>query len=177
MGDFLGDVRGEFRRHKGLADRALAELDDAQFFQKPGTLVNPVALIVKHLAGNMASRWTDFLTTDGEKASRDRDSEFLITESDTRVHLMDSWERGWSTLFDTLAGLKDSDLERTVTIRGEPHTVRQALLRGMTHVAYHTGQIAYLVRWIRPESAWLTIRPGQSRGVAGTYRSQTSPPT
>jgi hypothetical protein len=170
MDDFLDDVGHEFRRHKRLADRAMAELDDTQFFHRPGPLVNPVALIVKHLAGNMVSRWADLLTTDGEKASRDRDGEFLITESDTRSSLMASWERGWSTLFDTLAGLSDSDLGRTVTIRGEAHSVRQALLRGMSHVAYHTGQILYLVRWIRPESAWLTVPPGLSRNLPGGYR-------
>ena len=170
MDDFLQDLSHEFRRHKGLADRAMVELDDPRFFHRPGPLVNPVALIVKHLAGNLISRWTDFLTTDGEKVSRDRDSEFLLTESDTRVSLMASWERGWSVLFDTLAGLTDSDLGRTVTIRGEPHSACQALLRGMSHVAYHTGQILYLVRWMRPESAWLTVPPGQSRGVPGAYR-------
>jgi hypothetical protein len=170
MDDFLQDVRHEFRRHKGLADRAMAGLDDDQFFHRPGPPVNPIALIVKHLAGNMASRWTDFLTTDGEKPSRDRDGEFLITEADTRAHLMTSWERGWSTLFETLAALTDADLGRMVTIRGEPHSARQALLRGMTHVAYHTGQILYLVRLIRPESDWLTVPPGRSRDVPGAYR-------
>jgi hypothetical protein len=170
MDDFLQDLHHECRRHKGLADRAMAELDDPQFFHRPGPLVNPVALIVKHLGGNLVSRWTDFLTTDGEKESRDRDSEFLLTESDTRDSLMASWERGWSVLFDTMAGLEDSDLGRTVTIRGEPHSARQALLRGMSHVAYHTGQILYLVRWLRPESAWLTVPPGQSRSVPGAYR-------
>jgi hypothetical protein len=170
MEDFLQDLLHEFRRHKGLADRAMAELDDTQFFHRPGALVNPVALIVKHLGGNLVSRWSDFLTTDGEKPSRDRDGEFLLTEADTRVSLMACWERGWSVLFDTLAGLTDSDLERTVTIRGEPHSARQALLRGMSHVAYHTGQILYLVRWMRPESAWLTVPPGQSRNVPGAYR-------
>jgi uncharacterized damage-inducible protein DinB len=170
MDDFLEDVRHEFRRNKGLVDRAIAELTDEQFFHRPGSLVNPIALIVKHLAGNMVSRWTDFLTTDGEKASRDRDGEFLLTESDTRTSLMDSWERGWSALFDTLAGLEDADLSRTVTIRGEPHSARQALLRGMSHVAYHTGQILYLARLIRPESAWLTVPPGRSQDIPGGYR-------
>jgi hypothetical protein len=163
-------VRHEFRRHKGLADRAMAGLDDDQFFHRPGPQVNPIALIVKHLAGNIASRWTDFLTTDGEKTTRDRDGEFLLTESNTRAHLMADWERGWSTLFDTLAGLTDADLERTVTIRGEAHSVRQALLRGTTHVAYHIGQILYLARLIRPESDWLTVPPGRSREVPGAYR-------
>jgi hypothetical protein len=170
MDDFLEDVRHEFRRHKGLADRAMQQLDDDQFFHRPGPSVNPIALIVKHLAGNMISRWTDFLTTDGEKPSRDRDGEFVLTDADTRAGLMASWERGWSTLFGTLEGMPDSDLGRTVTIRGEPHSVRQALLRGMTHVAYHTGQILYLARFIRPESPWLTIPPGASRGVPGRYR-------
>jgi hypothetical protein len=118
----------------------------------------------------MVSRWTDFLTADGEKPTRDRDGEFLLTEADTRIRLMADWERGWSTVFDTLAGLTDADLGRTVTIRGEAHSVRQALLRGMTHVAYHTGQILYLARWIRPESEWLTVPPGESRDLPGAYR-------
>src|SRR5262249_27361441 len=152
MNDFLTDVRHEFVRHKGLADRAMAQLDDQEVFRRPGTLVNPVALIVKHLAGNMVSRWTDFLTSDGEKASRDRDGEFLLTEQDTRPNLLAAWERGWQALFHTLSGLTDPDLEKSVTIRGEHQTVRQALLRGMTHVAYHTGQVLYLVRLWRPES-------------------------
>jgi uncharacterized damage-inducible protein DinB len=170
MNDFLADLQHEFQRHKGLADRAMSELDDPAFFRRPGALVNPVALIVKHLAGNFASRWTDFLTTDGEKASRDRDGEFLLTESDTRSNLLAAWERGWAILFKTLAGLNDSDLEKSVTIRGESQTARQALLRGMTHVAYHTGQILYLSRLLRPDSPWLTVPPGQSRGLQGNYR-------
>jgi uncharacterized damage-inducible protein DinB len=170
MNDFLADVRHELLRHKGLADRAMAQLDDEEFFRRPGTLVNPVALIVKHLAGNMVSRWTDFFTTDGEKASRDRDGEFLLTEQDTRPSLLAAWERGWGVLFQTLSGLSDSDLEKSVTIRGESQTARQALLRGMLHVAYHTGQILYLVRLFRPESPWLSIPPGQSRGFPGNYR-------
>jgi uncharacterized damage-inducible protein DinB len=170
MDDFLDDVRHEFRRHKGLAARAMTGLDDDQFFHRPGPLVNPIALIVKHLAGNMVSRWTDFLTTDGEKPDRDRDGEFLLTDADTRSHLMAEWERGWSTLFATLDGLEEADLGRTVTIRGEPHSARQALMRGMTHVAYHTGQILYLARLIRPESDWLTIPPGRSRAFPGQYR-------
>jgi hypothetical protein len=115
-------------------------------------------------------RHHDFLTTDGEKASRDRDGEFLLTEQDTRPNLLAAWERGWGVLFDTLAGLSDSDLEKSVTIRGESQTARQALLRGMSHVAYHTGQVLYLVRLWRPESPWLSIPPGQSRGVPGNYR-------
>jgi uncharacterized damage-inducible protein DinB len=167
----IADLTHEFRRHKDLADRAMAQLDDEQFFRRPGEAVNPVALIVKHLAGNFASRWSDFLTTDGDKPSRDRDSEFHLAEQDTRANLLAAWERGWRTLFDTLAGLQASDLEKTVTIRGEAHTVVQALLRGVTHTAYHIGQILYVVRLLRPDGGWLTIAPGQSRShQRGAYR-------
>ncbi len=171
MNNLLADLTHEFRRHKALADRAMAQLDDEQFFHRPGEAVNPIALIVKHLAGNLASRWSDFLTTDGDKPSRNRDGEFRLTEQDTRANLLAAWERGWQTLFDTLAGLQASDLEKTVTIRGEAHTVVQALLRGATHAAYHTGQILYVVRLLRPDVVWLTIAPGQSRShQRGTYR-------
>jgi uncharacterized damage-inducible protein DinB len=170
MNDFLTDLRHEFQRHKGLADRAMAALDDQEFFRRPAEQVNPVALIVKHLGGNMVSRWTDFLTTDGEKPTRDRDGEFLLTEQDTRANLVAGWERGWERLFATLAGLSDADLEKSVTIRGESQSVRQALLRGVTHLAYHTGQILYLARLLRPGSTWLTIAPGQSKGFPGNYR-------
>jgi uncharacterized damage-inducible protein DinB len=169
MADLLADLRHDFRRHKDLADRAMAHLDDSEFFRRPAEHVNSVALIVKHLAGNLASRWTDFLTTDGEKASRDRDGEFLLTEQDTRASLLAAWERGWTALFDTFAGLGESDLDKSVTIRGESHRVTQALLRGLSHAAYHAGQILYLVRLWRPDSPWLTVAPGQSRKVRGGY--------
>jgi len=169
MRNLLTDVMGEFQRYKVLADRAIAQLDDQEFFRRPAAHVNPVALIVKHLGGNLVSRWTDFLTTDGEKPSRDRDGEFLLTEQDTRANLLAAWERGWKALFDTLESLGDSDLEKSVTIRGESHRIPEALLRGLAHVAYHTGQILYLVRLWRPESPWLTIAPGQSRKHPGAY--------
>src|SRR5215470_6341702 len=143
MEDQLADLRYDFARHKDLADRAMANLNDEEFFRRPAAHANPVALIVKHLGGNLASRWTDFLTSDGEKESRDRDGEFLLTEQDTRANLLAAWERGWGVLLATLESLRDSDLDRTVTIRGESQTARQALLRGMGHVAYHTGQILY----------------------------------
>jgi uncharacterized damage-inducible protein DinB len=172
MDEFLADLRHEFQRHKVLTERAMAQLGDQEFFRRPGELVNPVALIVKHLAGNLASRWSDFLTTDGEKPSRDRDAEFLLTDEDTRENLMAAWERGWGVLLDTLAGLSDADLAATVTIRGEPQSARQALLRGMSHVAYHAGQILYLVRLFRPDSDWQTIPPGRSRDARGGYRTR-----
>jgi hypothetical protein len=169
MADLLADLRYEFRRTKDLADRAMAQLDDQEFFCPPAVHVNPVAVIVKHLAGNLASRWTDFLAGDGEKASRDRDGEFVLTDRDTRTSLLTAWEHGWKALFDTLDSLRDGDLEKSVMIRGESHSVSQALLRGLSHAAYHTGQILYLARLWRPDSPWLTIAPGQSRVARGGY--------
>jgi hypothetical protein len=171
MDNLLPDLLHEYRRHKDLADRALAQLGDDEFFQRPATHVNPVALIVKHLAGNLVSRWTDLLDSDGEKLSRNRDSEFVLTEGDTRADLAAAWERGWGALFNTVEQLEHSDLEKLVTIRGENHTVRQALLRGLSHLAYHTGQVLYLVRLLRPDSTWLTIAPGQSREHPAAYRT------
>jgi uncharacterized damage-inducible protein DinB len=170
MSDLLADLRHEFRRHKELAERALAALDDDQFTRRPTDAVNPVALIVKHVAGNLVSRFTDFLTSDGDKTSRDRDGEFRLTASDTRSSLMDAWHCGWSALLTTLDTLTASDLDRTITIRGEPHTVQQALLRSATHTAYHVGQITYLSRALAPDSPWLTIAPGQSKTHVPGYR-------
>jgi len=169
MESLMADLRYDFARHKDLADRAMADLSDEEFFRPPAPHVNPVALIVKHLGGNLASRWSDFLTTDGEKASRDRDGEFLLSAKDTRASLLAAWERGWKVLFDTLDSLGEADLDKSVTIRGEKHRIPQALLRGLAHAAYHTGQILYLVRFWRPESPWLTVPPGQSRKVGGAY--------
>jgi uncharacterized damage-inducible protein DinB len=172
MSDLLGDLGHEFQRHKVLAERALASLSDAQFFERPAPHVNSAAIIVKHLAGNLVSRWTDLLTTDGDKPTRDRDGEFVIKPDDTRAVLLAALERGWQAVFDTLDSLTVGDLEKTITIRGEPHTVLQALLRGLDHVAYHTGQILYLARLLAPEGPWLTIPPGQSRAARGGYRTQ-----
>src|SRR5262249_4409535 len=114
MGGLLDDVRYEFQRSKDLADRAMAQLDDGEFFRRPADHVNPVAVIVKHLAGNLASRWTDFLTGDGEAAGRDRDGEFLLSDRDTRPSLLAAWEAGWKALFDTLGRLRESDLDEFV---------------------------------------------------------------
>jgi len=168
MSSLIGDITFEFRRHKELCDRAISGLSDDAFFRRPADHVNPIALIVKHLAGNLASRWSDFLTTDGDKPSRDRDAEFMLA-NDTRASLLAAWERGWSILFDTLAGLSDADLDKTVKIRGEPHRVQQALLRGVDHATYHAGQILYLARLFNPDAPYLTVPPGQSRRVGGGY--------
>jgi uncharacterized damage-inducible protein DinB len=157
------DALLELRQYKTLADKALAGLDEAAFFRRPAEHVNPIALIVKHLAGNLTSRWTDFLTTDGEKPTRDRDSEFVLTPADTRASLLVAWDRGWQAVLSTVGSLTSADLTREITIRGEKHTVQQALLRGLNHAAYHVGQILYLARLYAPDRPWLTIAPGKSR--------------
>jgi uncharacterized damage-inducible protein DinB len=162
---YLDDIAFSFRKQKELAEKAFRQVKaDEDFFRKPGAFSNSIAAVIKHVAGNLASRWTDFLTTDGDKPWRDRDAEFIITEADTRAHLLAAWEAGWDTLFRTLAGLREEDLAKRVTIRGEEHTVLQAIHRSLTHTAYHTGQIVYLSRLMQQDGwEWITIPPGQSR--------------
>jgi uncharacterized damage-inducible protein DinB len=170
MDVLIADILHDFQRHKKLADTALAELPDEAFFRKPGEVVNPVALIVKHVGGNLLSRWTDFLTTDGEKPTRNRDSEFVLAPQDTRAAIMQRWETGWSALVGTVNSLHNADLDKTISIRGEAQTVRQALIRSLTHTAYHVGQILYLARLFNPTGAWQTIAPGQSSSHKPAYR-------
>ena len=153
----------EFARLRQLADRALAQLPADAFFAAPAPGDNSIAQILKHVGGNLLSRWTDFLTTDGEKPGRDRDTEFVIFPADTRDQLLARWAAGWAALFSALTPLQTSDLDRTVTIRGEPLTVLQAINRQLTHYAYHVGQIVYLAKHFAGAS-WqsLSIPPGQS---------------
>jgi hypothetical protein len=161
---FLDDVIREFRKYKGFADRAVAQVGDQDFFRQLDPESNSIALVMKHVAGNQRSRWTDFLTTDGEKADRNRDSEFEKGASDTRESILARWEAGWKALFDALAALGDDDLQREVTIRGEPHTIVQAVNRQMTHYASHVGQIVFLAKHLAGER-WqtLSIPRGRSR--------------
>jgi hypothetical protein len=170
--NLIPDITHEFHRHKHLADGAMANLSDADFFRRPAEQVNPIALIVKHIAGNLTTRWSDFLTTDGDKPTRDRDAEFVVAANDTRASLVAAWESGWSVVFRALAELTEPDLAKTVTIRGEPHTVQQALLRGLDHAAYHIGQILYVSRWLNPNGRWHTIAPGKSREHEPAYLTQ-----
>ena len=144
-----------FRSHKAWADRAIAQLDDERLRAALDANTNSVAVIMKHVVGNLRSRWTDFLTADGEKPWRDRDDEFVDTFA-TRAELIDYWESGWQRLFDTLAALTPADLARTVTIRGEPHSVPLAIQRSLAHCAYHTGQILLIARILSGEN-WTTI--------------------
>lgn len=159
---YLDELLRGLRGHKRLADGAIVQLTDEQFFAQPDPESLSAALIVKHIAGNLRSRFTDFLTTDGEKPDRNRDHEFLA-DGATRASLMQAWEKSWLLLLDTIASLQPDDLARTVTIRAEPHSVLQAVSRAASHLAYHTGQIVYLAKhWRGAEWNSLSIPKGQS---------------
>src|SRR6478752_3462772 len=153
--EFLSAIINAFGANKRLADRAVEQVPDEKLHLALDANTNSVAVIMKHVAGNLLSRWTDFLTTDGEKPWRDRDDEFVDTFA-TRAELLAYWESGWQRLFDTLAALTPADLARTVTIRGEPHSVPLAIQRSMAHCAYHTGQILLIARVLTGEN-WTTI--------------------
>ena len=160
---YLSLALREFARLRQIADRAIAQLPPGTFTTPPAPGDNSVAAIVKHVGGNLLSRWTDFLTTDGEKPGRDRDTEFVILPTDTREHLLDRWAQGWAALFTALTPLTAADLDRTITIRGEPLTVLQAVQRQLTHYAYHVGQIVYIAKhFAGPRWQSLSIAPGQS---------------
>jgi hypothetical protein len=160
---FLSLADRELRRLKALADKAMAQVDDDGFFAALGQDENSIALVVKHMAGNLRSRFRDFLTSDGEKPDRNRDAEFETAPTDTRAALLAAWEEGWQILFDALAPLGEADLTRVVTIRGEPLSVFQAVGRQLTHYAYHVGQIVLLARhWAGPEWSSLSIPRGKS---------------
>lgn len=143
---FLQDIRLQARMAKALADKALAQVRDEDLAVTLDPESNSLAMIIQHLAGNLRSRWTDFLTSDGEKPDRQRDAEFEAHEGTTRATLLASWEEGWSCLFGTLDSLTVEDLGKTVYIRSEPHTVVQAINRGTAHAAYHVGQIVLLAK-------------------------------
>lgn len=136
----------EFKRLKSLADGAIVQCSDEQFFAAPAPMDNSVAVIVKHVAGNLISRWTDLLTSDGEKPNRNRDAEFEILPEDSRERLLALWAQGWSVLFASLSSLTDEDVSRSIRIRGEPLTVLQAVNRQLTHYSYHVGQIVYVAK-------------------------------
>jgi hypothetical protein len=157
MGEhYLDEVRRQFRGNKRLAEGAMAQLEDEDFFVTIDVESNSIAVIVKHLAGNMRSRFVDFLTSDGEKPDRHRDQEFEIGPETTREEVMRWWEAGWGHVFAALASLKPDDVMRTVTIRSEPHTVLQALNRQVVHYAYHTGQIVFMAKHLRA-AEWKTL--------------------
>jgi hypothetical protein len=155
----------EFHQTKDNADRAFAQLRDEDFFFRLSDHQCSIAAYVRHLSGNMRSRWTNFLSSDGEKPDRDRESEFAETPI-SRESLMQLWEDGWAALFGALASLQPADLERTVYIRNEPHSVIAAIVRQIAHYAWHVGQIALLAKHIKSLRGepwdYLTIPPGGS---------------
>lgn len=160
---YLADAISEFRQLKRLGARALEQLDDEQFFVTLDPESNSIAVLVKHLAGNMRSRWVDFLTSDGEKPDRHRDQEFVLDQNTTRAEVIEWWEQGWQYVFNALEPLAPEDALRTVLIRGEQHTVVQAVNRQLTHYATHVGQIVFLAKHLK-STAWktLSVPRGQS---------------
>lgn len=161
--DYLVDAVQSFRNYKKLADRAIEQVADDQFFAVIDPESNSIAIIVKHIAGNLHSRWRDFLTTDGEKEDRDRDKEFEMI-ADTRESLLGFWESGWTTLFASIEPLTVVDFSRTITIRGEPHTVVEAINRQLTHYSYHIGQIVFLAKHLK-SAGWKTLSVPRNRSA------------
>ncbi len=152
---YIEDSLSLFRYYKKLGEGAMEQLSDEQLSVSLDPEMNSIAIVMKHMAGNMRSRWTDFLTSDGEKPNRNRDSEFEQTPS-TRAEVLKNWNEGWDRVFSALEPLSDSDLERTVTIRGEPHSVMQAINRQIAHYSYHVGQIVFLAKHLNA-SAWKSL--------------------
>lgn len=160
MRALIGSIEQEYRRYKTLGEGALSQLADAELAGRGGEASNSVATIVWHISGNLASRFTDFLTSDGEKPWREREEEFAPRDSG-RDAVVQKWDAGWAVLLDTLADLTDADLDRMVSIRGRPLPVHEALHRSLAHVAYHVGQIVYVAKSLRDtEWSYLTIPPG-----------------
>lgn len=145
VANYRNNVIDTFRAYKSMAERALDQLSDEEFFLRIDPTSNSIAIIVKHISGNQISRFTDFLTADGEKPERNRDSEF-INDGDTRPRLMERWDTGWRTLFFAIEHLKPGDFDKSVKIRGEVHTVPEAINRQLTHYAYHIGQLVLLAK-------------------------------
>lgn len=173
----LADILRTFRNYKALGDRALAQVSDADLHRRLDADANSIALIVKHLGGNLRSRLSDFLITDGEKPDRNRDDEFEMPETVSREQILAWWDRGWSVALSTLEALRPSDLERTVTIRAEPFLVVEALNRIATHTAYHVGQIVLLAKhFAGPAWTSLSIPKGQSaQHAVGTFKQSIVP--
>jgi uncharacterized damage-inducible protein DinB len=162
--EYLRDAWSCFDAIKAYSEKALQQVDDEQYFAALDAESNSLAVLVKHMAGNMRSRWSDFLTADGEKPDRDRDREFEISDRDTRESLTAAWEQAWERLFASLGGLTPEDLDRTVKIRGEPHSIAKAISRQIFHLSQHAGQIVFLAKHLR-SAQWqtLTIPRGQTR--------------
>ena len=172
--DWLTDARREFEKYQRMAERAIAQVPESRWFERLDPEANSVALVMKHVAGNLRSRWTDFLTTDGEKPDRHRDTEFEATPGEDAASMRARWDAGWATLFATLDSLTPADLARTVKIRGEPHTVAQAIQRQLTHYAYHVGQIVLLAKH-EAGPAWKTLSIARGKSLDYDVAKDGSP--
>jgi hypothetical protein len=146
--EYLESVTKIFLQYKAMAEKAMSQVEPAQLFVEPNEDSNSIGIIVKHMAGNMISRWTDFFTTDGEKPDRDRDSEFVNDIKDKDL-LLKRWEQGWNVFLDALTAIKPDDLHKTIYIRGEAHSVLEAINRQLAHYSYHVGQIVYLAKMLK----------------------------
>jgi len=180
---YLEEIKRQFRGHKRMGEAAMAQLEDMDFFVTIDPESNSVAALVKHIAGNARSRFTDFLTSDGEKPDRFRDQEFEVSAKTTREEVLRWWEQAWFHVFSALDSLQPEDMQCTVTIRQEPHTVMQALNRALAHYAQHIGQIVFLAKHLR-SSQWQTLsiprgkseeyKAGSPKGFSrGTYDTKT----
>jgi hypothetical protein len=170
---FLEQASAIFRKQKALAEKAMAQLSDDQLFEAIDSEANSIAVIVKHLHGNMRSRWTDFLTTDGEKPDRQRDGEFVMPPKPAKAQVMQWWEEGWALLFSALADLAPRDVSASVRIRGDEMSVMAAILRQVDHYAQHVGQIVLLAKHARGEEwASLSIPRGKSEEYLRPFRER-----
>ena len=153
---YLDDMLLQLKKLKGQVEKSIAQVDDSQFFAVLDPEANSIAIIMKHVAGNMRSRWTDFLTSDGEKPDRNRDGEFLVQKEETRPEIMVAWEDGWKRTIAAISALAPEDLSRTIHVRGEAHTVLEAINRQVAHYAAHAGQIVLLAKHYAG-SRWQTL--------------------
>ena len=167
---YLEEIKRQFRGHKRMGEAAMAQLEDMDFFVALDSESNSIAALVKHIAGNARSRFTDFLTSDGEKPDRFRDQEFAVSAKTTREEVLRWWEQAWSHVFSTLDSLQPEDVQRIVTIRHEPHTVMQALNRALAHYAQHIGQIVFLAKHLR-SAQWQTL--SIPRGKSEDYKTES----
>jgi len=167
----LEDTLLTFQRQKELAERALAQVSNEDFFRTIDAEANSIAILVKHVGGNLVSRWTDFLTTDGEKPTRNRDGEFIAADNAQRAAIMSLWDAGWLALAGTFAQLRPGDLTATVSIRGEAMSALAAMHRGLAHVSQHVGQIVLLAKHYR-SAEWKTL--SIPRGQSNNWQAGTS---
>ena len=162
--NYFEDALSALRAYRKLAEKAIAQMRDEEFFVTLDEEANSVAVIMKHMAGNMISRWTDFLTSDGEKPDRNRDMEFVIESATTKDDVLAYWERGWACVFAALEPLRPEDFEKKVKIRGEEHTIVQAINRQLMHYSYHIGQIVFLAKHFR-SAEWNSLSIPRNRSA------------